>query len=64
MTYTLNLNEIDSDGVERETGEAGAGDTREGAAPGGKEIAPDGPFDKPFTAAKVLTAVKGTGFIA
>jgi Ferritin-like domain len=36
----------------------------EGAAPGGKEIAPDGPFDKPFTAAKVLAAVKGTGFIA
>jgi hypothetical protein len=36
----------------------------EGAAPSGKEIAPDGPFDKPFTAAKVLAAVKGTGFIA
>lgn len=36
----------------------------EGAAPTGKEIAPDGPFDKPFTAARVLTAVKGTGFIA
>lgn len=35
----------------------------EGAAPGGKEIAPDGPFDTPFTAAKVLAAVKGTGFI-
>ena len=26
-------------------------------------IAPDGPFDTPFTAAKVLAAVKGTGFI-
>jgi hypothetical protein len=35
----------------------------EGAAPSGGEIAPDGPFDKPFTAAKVLAAVKGTGFI-
>ena len=31
--------------------------------PTGKEIAPDGPFDTPFTAAKVLAAVKGTGFI-
>ncbi len=31
--------------------------------PSGKEIAPDGPFDTPFTAAKVLAAVKGTGFI-
>jgi hypothetical protein len=36
----------------------------EGSAPSGKEIAPDGPFDKPLTAAKVLSAVKGTGFIA
>jgi hypothetical protein len=35
----------------------------EGAAPTGKEIAPDGPFDTPFTAAKVLAAVKATGFI-
>jgi Ferritin-like domain len=31
--------------------------------PTGEMIAPDGPFDKPFTAAKVLAAVKGTGFI-
>jgi hypothetical protein len=31
--------------------------------PSGEAIAPDGPFDKPFTAAKVLAAVKGTGFI-
>jgi hypothetical protein len=31
--------------------------------PTGNSIAPDGPFDKPFTAAKVLSAVKGTGFI-
>jgi hypothetical protein len=31
--------------------------------PTGQAIAPDGPFDKPFTAAKVLAAVKGTGFI-
>jgi hypothetical protein len=29
----------------------------------GNAIAPDGPFDTPFTAAKVLAAVKGTGFI-
>ena len=29
----------------------------------GKEIAPNGPFDTPLTAAQVLTAVKGTGFI-
>ena len=35
----------------------------EGAAPTGKEIAPNGPFDTPLTAAQVLTAVKGTGFI-
>jgi hypothetical protein len=35
----------------------------EGAAPSGKEIAPNGPFDTPLTAAKVLAAVKGTGFI-
>jgi hypothetical protein len=32
-----------------------------GSAGGG--IAPSGPFDKPYTAAKVLAAVKGTGFI-
>jgi Ferritin-like domain len=31
--------------------------------PSGEAIAPDGPFDTPFTAAKVLAAVKGTGFI-
>jgi hypothetical protein len=31
--------------------------------PSGAAIAPDGPFDKPFTASKVLAAVKGTGFI-
>ncbi len=35
----------------------------EGAAPTGKEIAPNGAFDTPFTAAKVLAAVKGTGFV-
>ncbi len=29
----------------------------------GNDIAPEGPFDVPYTAAKVLTAVKGTGFI-
>ncbi|MBK8294537.1 MAG: ferritin-like domain-containing protein [Solirubrobacterales bacterium] len=29
-----------------------------------KGISPDGPFDTPFTAAKVLKAVTGTGFIA
>ncbi len=29
----------------------------------GKSIAPNGPFDNGYTAAKVLTAVKGTGFI-
>ncbi len=31
--------------------------------PTGQMIAPDGPFDTPLTAAKVLAAVKGTGFI-
>lgn len=31
--------------------------------PSGAMIAPDGPFDTPYTAAKVLAAVKGTGFI-
>lgn len=31
--------------------------------PNGEAIAPDGPFDTPFTASKVLAAVKGTGFI-
>jgi hypothetical protein len=31
--------------------------------PAGQAIAPDGPFDTPFTATKVLTAVKGTGFV-
>ncbi len=29
----------------------------------GKSIAPNGPFDNGYTAAKVLAAVKGTGFI-
>jgi hypothetical protein len=29
----------------------------------GKEISPNGPFDTGYTASKVLTAVKGTGFI-
>ena len=31
--------------------------------PTGGAIAPNGPFDAPFTATKVLAAVKGTGFI-
>jgi Ferritin-like domain len=31
--------------------------------PSGEMIAPNGPFDTPLTAAKVLAAVKGTGFI-
>jgi len=31
--------------------------------PTGKEIAPNGPFDTPLSAPKVLAAVKGTGFI-
>jgi rubrerythrin len=31
--------------------------------PSGEMIAPDGPFDTPLTAAAVLSAVKGTGFI-
>jgi Ferritin-like domain len=31
--------------------------------PTGKEIAPNGPFDTPLSAAAVLSAVKGTGFI-
>ena len=31
--------------------------------PSGETIAPNGPFDTPYTAAKVLAAVKGTGFI-
>jgi hypothetical protein len=31
--------------------------------PSGEAIAPNGPFDTPLTAAKVLAAVKGTGFI-
>jgi hypothetical protein len=31
--------------------------------PSGEMIAPDGPFDTPLTASKVLAAVKGTGFI-
>jgi hypothetical protein len=32
--------------------------------PAGGDIAPNGPFDTPYTAAKVLAAVKGTGFIS
>jgi hypothetical protein len=32
--------------------------------PTGKGIAPDGPFDTPLPASKVLAAVKATGFIA
>jgi hypothetical protein len=32
--------------------------------PAGEDIAPNGPFDTPLTAAKVLAAVKETGFIA
>jgi hypothetical protein len=35
----------------------------EGAAPSGKEIAPNGPFDTPLTASQVLKAVEGTKFI-
>jgi hypothetical protein len=35
----------------------------EGAAPSGKEIAPDGPFDTPLTASQVLKAVEKTEFI-
>ncbi len=31
--------------------------------PSGESIAPSGPFDTPLTAAQVLEAVKGTGFI-
>jgi hypothetical protein len=31
--------------------------------PSGESIAPNGPFDTPLTAAEVLEAVKGTGFI-
>jgi hypothetical protein len=31
--------------------------------PSGAAITPDGAFDTPLTAAKVLAAVKGTGFI-
>jgi Ferritin-like domain len=34
------------------------------AAPSGANIAPDGPFDKPWTAAKVLKEVEATKFIA
>jgi rubrerythrin len=32
--------------------------------PAGADIAPNGPFDTPYTAAKVLAAVKSTGFIS
>ncbi len=31
--------------------------------PSGEGICPDGPFDTPYSASKVLAAVKGTGFI-
>jgi hypothetical protein len=31
--------------------------------PSGEMIAPDGPFDKPWTASKVLKEVKATKFI-
>jgi hypothetical protein len=31
--------------------------------PAGNNITPNGPFDTPYTASKVLAAVKGTGFI-
>lgn len=31
--------------------------------PNGEDITPSGPFDTPYTASKVLAAVKGTGFI-
>ncbi len=31
--------------------------------PNGEDITPNGPFDTPYTASKVLAAVKGTGFI-
>jgi Ferritin-like domain len=35
----------------------------EGATPAGTEMTPSGPFDTPLTAAAVLKAVEGTGFI-
>ena len=35
----------------------------EGATPAGTEMTPNGPFDTPLTAAAVLKAVEGTGFI-
>ena len=35
----------------------------EGAAPAGTEMTPNGPFDTPLPASKVLAAVKETGFI-
>jgi hypothetical protein len=35
----------------------------EGATPAGTEMTPSGPFDTPLTAAEVLKAVQGTGFI-
>jgi hypothetical protein len=35
----------------------------EGAKPAGTEMTPNGPFDTPLTAAAVLKAVEGTGFI-
>jgi hypothetical protein len=35
----------------------------EGASPAGTEMTPSGPFDTPLTAAAVLKAVEGTGFI-
>ena len=36
----------------------------EGASPAGTEMTPSGPFDTPLSAAAVLKAVEGTGFIA
>jgi hypothetical protein len=36
---------------------------KEGATPSGTEMTPNGPFDTPLTAAAVLKAVEGTGFI-
>jgi len=35
----------------------------EGATPAGTEMTPSGPFDTPLSAAAVLKAVEGTGFI-
>ena len=51
MSYELNLDAVDRDGAIAQT------------HPTGAEIAPNGPFDTPYTAGKVLAAVKATGFI-